>query len=928
MTLRCYSRRHLVPSVPLRRQRAFQAYIHSSSRLSATFFESHTIPEDSPTRQSSQITSSSKEAFANLDRRRKEDGGFFSPLLRLGAQQRHPPAEPSDKRLHPLVRKLLNLVYSPSKTLPDQVWQAYNDVYQFSSSDQGSLASQLRPQHHQLVLRALAPDVRKAQLRKREDSRRRFLARASEKAASETASLDSDSTRTVHQLVGNKLIKSSDFVDPFAHGRKSLQEYMKRVNAVFTQMRQSHLLDSSLATSSPTSIAPDISDYNHVLSKLSPGGHVSHMATLWDDLIGVSVRSTSLRSKRSGAAPPMSPNRATYRELMLGLSRHAQDQMERAQKEALARMKEEALKNVSDTERAKKATILNSKFSKETKSLGNLGTKQELAPAARGAAILAAQRTMVLLRDMWDRNVHPDRLTLDLAARSLRLAGDTDGLRALLRAEFGIDLSSPDSEGIETGHPRSPSVHTLNTLLMALGEQATVPEMVVAYETLTRPLPQISDNATAEIIGAETNATEAASEGLFSLKWKDLFTNPGIEQGPAPNPPAAEAGDGHPQVFPYSDPAQIKPNTKTFDILIRHACRAPDPTKSPVALPMALRGRGSVVTIGEDAIKAAQLEVSRVGSATQDERSKRESGRYTMFAKALMLDALEQYERSVEQFGQLLGIALKAQEREAAQPRQDESPESSQPASGTCGATAEPTRPEPVGPHAFPIQALRSDFLPKFDPPSLSIKAETILPYYLLPYRKRNSPELRFLRWYVKRIMSAKLGELRILDGAFRVWSLRTEEARKQARRASAEARGEPIPPEMQVGGEERLAPVPRDLIQEMQRLLKLMKKNYRIKLDELNSLDNMLHDKIEARLKSISEFQRQRRKRRLMKANELKALAQAEEEELARKLKIRKAQVAEARKQRELQMRRQNEEGKVAVEAEGLAAAKSLDPA
>ncbi|EPQ28959.1 uncharacterized protein PFL1_03249 [Pseudozyma flocculosa PF-1] len=541
MVLRCYSRRNLLPAFS--KQRLVVGHHHDLpsapllSRLAAVQVRRHMTQHSAPlspsathsspsppssqpqphpqsarlssapstpsqSRQPAQSTRSPSRPRSRPAANHHEPWSFFSPRA---AAWRSPTSPGAPK--HPLVRKLLTELYSTHRPVAaNRVWRAYNAVREASiprvgsSTETASLMDQLEPVHHQLVLRAIDPHVARARRLHRLTAKRRRLEATSDQDASPAPST-STSTSATPALAPDASMPSSfpdhapsaaahdasvAFFDSF--NRKmlaqaaakissksvfdatySVREYMHRVNVIFREMRR-----LSRAASSPEQQQlPTLSDYNHVLSRLALGGHIGVMANLWNELTGVSAKRNA---SAAAVEQPLVPNRATYRELMVGLTKHASDQTERVQKaEASA-----AVKTKRSLEKSARAAA---------GGLAKYG--QILAPSARGAAILAALRTMALLKDMRDHDVQPNQLTRDLAARTLRLAGHLDGLNMLMKQAYGIDLTAPGSTaaaGSDRDFPR-PTVHTLNTVLMTLGEQATVPEMIAAYETIVRPTP-------------------------------------------------------------------------------------------------------------------------------------------------------------------------------------------------------------------------------------------------------------------------------------------------------------------------------------------------------------------------------------------------------------------------------------------------------
>lgn len=188
-------------------------------------------------------------------------------------------------------------------------------------------------------------------------------------------------------------------------------------------------------------------DYNCALNLLAQDGHVDEMFVLWDDLCE--------SRKRGGAAP----NSKTYNYMMFGMVRRLQQRT--------ARLMELFGPALVPGRRGRQSGV---------------GNAQRIVAHA---SQLASQQVMKLVSDMLADDVVPNALTLDYAARLLRMTGQMPAFVKLLRLGFGVDILHPDAA------PRGlcePTTQTLNTALMALGEHGTVSAMLAVYEVMTNPM--------------------------------------------------------------------------------------------------------------------------------------------------------------------------------------------------------------------------------------------------------------------------------------------------------------------------------------------------------------------------------------------------------------------------------------------------------
>ncbi len=589
MVLRCYSRRHLVPVArTLQRQLTTVAPLSAAQPAATTAKSSNHNVTPSPQRRPP----------ARGQKQPSDSWSFFFPdnLPWTRTQSQRQPAAPRAK--HPLVKKLIAEIYSTSRDpAANRVWKAYMDLKESydadidstSSAASTSLLTQLEPVHLQQLLRAIDPSV----------SRTRKLARAESKRRQ---NMQQQQTVLQSGTLPSKIL----LVEPYnsRHSGKifdrqhPVREYMRRVQIIFRDMR----LHSSIVPSSSSTVEalPNLADYNHVLSRLA------------SVVILGQCRLFGTKSRQLPKAAPSSlhPNRHTYRELMVGLSRHATEQIERVQKGEASKLFDYSGKKKQLDKSARSAASGMARYG------------QILAPSARAAAILAALRTMALLKDMKDHAVVPNQITLDFAARTLRLAGHIDGLQQLMQQAYGIDLEAPDSAASSQSQSDgvAPTTHTLNTIIMALGEQASVPEMVTAFETLAKPLPT----------NVAKDDTASSSDGLFATNWQDIFSSMRNREAEVAQQSTNADETSVPDVFKYTSPHRVQPNTKTFEVLLRHCCSEVDPLRSPVALKTE-GSSSSVAALAKESTEMALAEMQDGGrrAAEMDRRTK---GAYLLFA--------------------------------------------------------------------------------------------------------------------------------------------------------------------------------------------------------------------------------------------------------------------------------------------------------
>lgn len=542
-------------------------------------------------------------------------------------------------------RVLIDLLASHESPAPERMWQLYQSALSERprALPDGSISvpATLDAQHHRQVLRALVPrlDAYAGYVAERRVLRMlRYDAHV--QAATMPAAVPADLS-TPREQAPPPIVRMS---------ASEAAAYVRRVRTIFAHM--------------PVGTAR-AADYNVALSVLAMGGHYDEMAVLYDEM---------------RATPSTAPDMATYGNMMQGLFRHFQRLTERLQQgygHALL-----------PTDHARRLAL----------------TTRREGSASRvvlHAAQNAARRASALIADMQAAQLLPDVYTLDVAARLLRITGQLPALLTLLRAGFGVDVAHPDVPP-EVPAPCAATTQTLNTALMALGEHATVPDMAVAYEIMTRPMPP---------------APPVAGENHV-----------------APAGPAAHRG--------------ALPNATTFALLLKHACTAPDTLFLSGALVQAPRSLLSRL--------ASSLQGERtVGFRSRDERDaevqRRRRGAYVSFARAFADECLAQHAAQLALMAQRLGYAVPpvvAMDVGATSALVRE------------GAEGTPPRLAAGAPRAATAAA------PVFVPPLVTLSVPLLYPLVTLASRRRTPSLLRWVQTRAERAYALVDAEAQLVAAA------------------------------------------------------------------------------------------------------------------------------------------------------------------
>lgn len=457
-------------------------------------------------------------------------------------QRRAPSEAPAETMAPGPAARLVHLLHSAQTIAPDALWELYcqalDERPQMCADGSVRHPQRLTPTDHQRVLQALVPPRGPyvAYLQTRDQVRK----------VREEAHMDK-------QVPAGLLTEASaiDLSTPEAlaplppvrgMGGHVAQTFTNRVRTVL-----SHIPMENRTTSA----------YNRVLEMLSLGGRYKNMRLLWDDMVAA----------RAAGHAQAAPNQATCHHMIMGLVRNFEQKLARYKK----------------------------KYRRELLAPAALRYKAqhrvEAAEHVQASADLAASTVSMLLVDIYVQGTVPRVLTLDLAARLLRATGKLPELLNLLRSGFGLDLENPDAVSPALC---APTTHTLNTVLMALGELARAPDMAVAYELMTRTLP-------------------------------------GDERRRA-----------------------VLPNSTTFKLLIRHAMSVPETLLVSNASIQAPRSLLSRLSIGPQSTPTIGISTNE---QRDQEMLARSRGKYRALARAYLDEALDMYAAQLEQMATLLGVS-------------------------------------------------------------------------------------------------------------------------------------------------------------------------------------------------------------------------------------------------------------------------------
>lgn len=554
-------------------------------------------------------------------------------------------------------QQLLDLLHTSEHTAADRVWALYieamHDRPQELKDGSVRVPRMLSAAEHREVLQALVPHAAPYTTYLVERARLRALrARAQRDGGASDAPLDLSTPQELAPPAPHVPLSASD-----------ARVYLSRVQALLQNMH-----------AEPRAVR--LSDYHTALEALAHGGHFPEMKVLLDEM-----------RARCASEPELTPDCDTYNVLFRGLFAHAQREMQ-ALKQAYGYM-------LNPTPHARQRAQATAGDGDAVKTVQHFAHQ-------------TAREATSLIQEMQQRAVRPSTQTLDIAARVLRITGQLPALLALLRTGFGVDVVTPDADRGEPVQPCTPTTQTLNTVLMALGEHATVSNMVSAYESMTQALPT----------GPADDAADAGAE-----------TDPAADAGVVVRPAASH------------DVRSVPPNAKTFSILLKHACTAADTLFLAAALVPRRRSLLSRMTSSDEP----------VGFSTQHdlhtEIERRMRGDYMSVARYVLDDCVDRYAAQVALLCRALhvdapGLDASADEVGAAVY------EARCAWKAADGADA-PLRAMPLAHVATAEEAARVAFVP----PSVGVSLEMVYPVVSLASRRRASTQLVWVRARLDRVL-------------------------------------------------------------------------------------------------------------------------------------------------------------------------------
>ncbi|CAD6890584.1 unnamed protein product [Tilletia laevis] len=556
----------------------------------------------------------------------------------------------------------------------------------------------------------------------------------------------------------------------------SFEELVDRAPFVLDQMRLASVVQRQRLTAAASEqeaeacFAPTTADYNIVLSMLAGLGHVVPLSKVWCDM-----------REAANERPGQGPDTKSYAIVVRGLYTHLQHQLNTARKDhAVTKARiEKSLEKASFVRRAEYEERREQLNPTEDSDLPRQKARREeqvsgnASPVAN-ATNLAVIRLRTILKNLdttplrhsgteqagqsWYRTQ-----LVDYALRILRLAGDVQGMAVLIRQEFGLRLGHPDVVEV-AGSQRSGAqltIHTLNTVLMALGEHATARDMVVAYESLARPLP--SDlNADAEgesgsvrkgkwqsmaddeedggLLGLGSSETSQVPEGsgeggsrLFKFDWsasnfrQDSTTSDSASVSPKPDAASVETHSSATTGY------AIHPTTTTLRTLLRHLCTKTRPVSQSYAkLSRTLLPRGDW-SVRSLRAEPTETELRRLITELHEEDDRRQFGQYTLLALAYAREGVEAYKASIDR----MRSALEAQKSD-------------------------------------------KESIQIFEPPPLAPTAACFVPLIYMLMQRRNATPLRLLKQIMADSVEAMRQEQEVLSRANEHWGALFDEIRRK----------------------------------------------------------------------------------------------------------------------------------------------------
>lgn len=432
---------------------------------------------------------------------------------------------------------LVRVITSTQRILPDQLWNIYQQALHERPSRQSDgsmrMPTQLDDAHHIMVFQALLPTQDEYMQSMRDHQ---LVSKVRRHAHMSPPSMLA-STSTPLDLSSPSALAPSDPVPRM--GGKRAQIFAERMREILLRISPEHRKTKM---------------YNDVLSVLAMGGRYRFLRNLWNDMVEAGEAGHS----------HVAPNQETCHFMLVALVRNLNLKLQRFKVQY-------------------RRELLDVTASPETTALA--------AAHVNVSTQLAVETVSMILLSLQKQGTLPRVMTLDLAARLLRITGRLPEFLQLLRTGFGLDMHFPDAQ---TPSMSEPTTHTLNTTLLGLGELATMPDMAMAFEVLTRPLPQ-------------------------------------------------------------SGRQRVLPNTTSFKLLVQYACMQPpaqlllNATMRSSPRPLFSRlssGPQGLPTIGIQSPEELQAEMRE-----------RRKGTYILFAHAYIDEALSIYAEQLQRMADHLGVA-------------------------------------------------------------------------------------------------------------------------------------------------------------------------------------------------------------------------------------------------------------------------------
>ncbi|CAO1631737.1 unnamed protein product [Sympodiomycopsis kandeliae] len=589
----------------------------SSSQVSSRWAQPSRHQSNYP---SSSAGVSTTPSSASTSKQQLSSNGFFTSRRRFTSSSISCSKERSDVNKNPLVKELISCIYATNKVSdPETTWQAYSAI--FTSADDPTLPARLPPHLHQHVLRAISPgrqhfiEKRNARSQKDEESRqstrafRDTFGKGRDAGPSSSSSSSFFSSRQQGQQSHRLTSHRYQLNDGKHHKGQERSLYIQRVKFILEKLQQASQELSRQGNGNPIATHfPALKDYHFLLEQADVAGDYAMFQLVWEQMVATGV----VLSPPPKTQPAPRPEVQTYYLLLSGLLRH---------------MKREH--RIVSEEQAARATDPRSRKSRRDWVMDRYNHQRTQVSSL----------AMALLRDMTtSKGLLPSPRITDLVCRLLRMAGQLPILQNLLRNAYNIDLEALDAEIPQEEGSQSPlrlTVHTLNTILMALGEQRSVSEMVAAFETLRYPLSMPARSIESTMEPEEGSLFKTNFRGLFNNDDQNSSTDSGKQQ-------ASEAGS---TTLAASTPtgSAIPLNTQTFYTLLTHACL--EPAKALVNADM------SVPHLLYDEYDLS-LSLSRA------ELQARRDGKYMTLGRHLLTSALEYYEEELRRIGQNLGYTF------------------------------------------------------------------------------------------------------------------------------------------------------------------------------------------------------------------------------------------------------------------------------